>query len=105
MTLLQRHNAVAELRLAKQSFGGYLLNTDRMIDMLSPEATKLQNPGNCGTAQLVASFDAAGNRIEQCILGGKADCSQCGCVITGMMETMFPKPRFETIKMLAQLRA
>jgi len=105
MTEDQRFSAVAGLRRAKLFAGDYMLNTNRMLDLMHPDVARHQTPETCGTARLVASFDAAGNRIEQCILGGQADCSQCGCVITGMMETMFPRPRYSSIKMLAQLRA
>lgn len=101
----QREFIVKELVRQKRLHGDFLLNTERMIELFHPEATAHQNPSTCGTARLIASFDAAGQRIEQCILGGGADCSECGCVITSMMETMFPRPRLETVKMLARLRA
>jgi hypothetical protein len=37
-----------------------------------------------GTAKLTQSFNAAGERIGQCVLSERADCSQCGCVITAI---------------------
>jgi MoaA/NifB/PqqE/SkfB family radical SAM enzyme len=101
----QREWVVSELVRQKRRFGGFLLNTEQMIEMFHPEVTALQSPANCGTAKHVASFDGSGQRIGQCILGEHADCSQCGCVITTMLGTMFPRPRLGTVKMLATLRA
>jgi MoaA/NifB/PqqE/SkfB family radical SAM enzyme len=101
----QREWIVEELLRNKQAYGSFVLNTTQMIEMFHPDHTATQSPSTCGTARLVASFDGAGKRIEKCILGGKADCTQCGCVITTMMETMFPRPSLGSIKMLATLRA
>jgi hypothetical protein len=94
-----------DLAVHKRRHGAFLMNTDRMIELLKPETMARQRPDACATARLVASFDAAGDRIEQCILGGQADCTQCGCVITSMLETTFPRPRPSTLRMLARLRA
>ena len=78
----EREEIVHELVRQKERYGEFLVNTDRMIRLLHPEATETQTPESCGTARLIGSFDASGARIEKCILGEAADCSQCGCVIT-----------------------
>ena len=101
----QREWIVEELIRQKQSYGEFMVNTVPMINLFHPDHTATQAPKTCGTARLVPSFGGDGKQIEQCILGDKADCSQCGCVITSMMETMFPRPRLGTVRMLATLRA
>jgi molybdenum cofactor biosynthesis enzyme MoaA len=101
----QREEVVRELVRQKEHYGDFLLNTNEMIERFHPDFTANQTPESCGTARHVASFDGSGERIGQCILGENADCTQCGCVITAMMETTFPRPHLGTIKMLATLRA
>jgi MoaA/NifB/PqqE/SkfB family radical SAM enzyme len=43
-----------------------------------------QQPETCSTAQGTLSLDAQGQPIAQCILGPDADCSQCGCGVSGI---------------------
>ena len=81
----QREFIVRELITQKERYGDFLMNTRPMIDLFSPEVMAQQSPETCGTARLVPSFDAAGERIEQCILGGQADRKGGGFVITAMM--------------------
>ena len=82
---------VEELLRQKQRFGDFLGNTLSMIRELHPRRTKTQDPGTCGTATLTHSFNTAGERIPQCVLSEKADCSQCGCVITAIYASLFTK--------------
>ena len=75
---------VDELKRLKPLYGDFLLLTDRMIDRLHPDHTISYTPENCWTAKFIESYDAVGKRIPQCILSEKADCTQCGCVVTLM---------------------
>src|SRR5688572_6237388 len=80
---------VEELQRQKRRFGDFLGNTESMIQELHPFRTRRQSPGTCGTATLTQSFNTAGERIGQCVLSDKADCSQCGCVITAIYTSLF----------------
>jgi MoaA/NifB/PqqE/SkfB family radical SAM enzyme len=86
LTDAQREDIVGRLLSAKRNFGKFLAMSEKMILRLLPSVTATQSPETCLTALRVPSYDAAGNRIPQCILGDKADCSSCGCVITAMFE-------------------
>jgi MoaA/NifB/PqqE/SkfB family radical SAM enzyme len=101
----QRIWIVDELLRAKQEFGAMLHMTASMIKRLHPEVTKLQNPFQCGTAQIIKSISANGEPIGQCVLSAKADCRQCGCVITTILDETIKRfpPSFEMIKYLAKL--
>lgn len=77
------------LRLRKQ-YDGFLWMTEAMIHRLHPDHTKRLHPGACDTARWVESYDANGKRISQCILSEKADCEQCGCVITTLSDGTKP---------------
>lgn len=96
---------VVELHEQKKKFGDFLVNTEEMIELYRPATMVLQNPQTCGTARYVPSFDAAGQRMAQCILSDKADCSRCGCVISAIFKTVmrFP-PSVTTVRTLSRMR-
>ncbi|MEK7121655.1 MAG: hypothetical protein AAB857_03025 [Patescibacteria group bacterium] len=96
----QRAEVIAELLRLKSEFGPFLAMSSAMIQHMHPSLTEAQSVKNCGTAQFVASYDASGERIPQCIFSDKGDCSQCGCVITPMVETL---GNLGTIKLMAHL--
>lgn len=99
----QRDWIVSELSRLKPSFGDFLFMTENMIRDLSPQVTKDLSPEKCGTARFVESFDASGTRRKQCVLSEKADCRQCGCVITAITNnlTKFP-PDLKTFSLITQ---
>ncbi len=102
LTTEQRRGVAVGLLSAKEKFGTFLAMSPQMIGQLDPVVTAKQTPELCPTAQRVPSYDAAGNRISQCILGEKADCSACGCVITAMFEP-FLRFDFATWRIIASL--
>ena len=82
---------IEELHRLKAIHGDFMLMTEAMIDRLHPDHTKLQTPETCSTAKFIESYAADGSRIKQCILSEKADCSECGCVITTMTDNNNPE--------------
>lgn len=91
---------VEELHRLKSIYGDFMVMTEAMIDRLHPDHTKLLTPEVCSTAQFIESYDAAGQRIKQCILSEKADCSECGCVVTLMSESPLKNPYREAVEMI-----
>ncbi len=75
---------VEELHRLKPIYGNFMAMTDNMIDRLHPDHTKDLTPENCKFALDIESYNGAGGRISPCVLSGKADCTQCGCVVTNM---------------------
>jgi len=86
----QRIWIVDELLRLKGEFQDFLLMTETMIGSLHPDHTERLNPELCDTAKWIESYDAAGKRIPQCILSEKADCRECGCVITTTSDSTHP---------------
>lgn len=83
----QRTWIVNELIRLRPQHAGFLCMTEEMIGRLHPDHTRQLHPGICDTASWIESYDAAGKRIPQCILSEKADCGQCGCVVTTMSDS------------------
>lgn len=86
LTYEQRVHIVDELLALRREFGDFVKSDEDMISRFHPEHTKHQTPETCHAAQWVPSYDGAGDRIPQCILGAGADCSQCGCTVTTMSD-------------------
>ena len=82
----QRIWIVNELLRLRKQYSGFVCMTEGMINRLHPDHTEQLNPAVCDTARWIESYDAAGNRIPQCILSEKADCKKCGCVVTTMSD-------------------
>lgn len=77
-----------ELAMQKEQFGDFLLMSDSMIQHYHPQRIQTQRAETCKTAK-IPSFAANGERITKCVLSPKADCSACGCVITGMLDGIY----------------
>jgi MoaA/NifB/PqqE/SkfB family radical SAM enzyme len=82
----QRIWVVDELLKLRRSYPEFLCMSESMIRRLHPDHTERLHPGVCDVAKLIESYDASGRPIPQCILSEKADCSQCGCVISTMSD-------------------
>jgi MoaA/NifB/PqqE/SkfB family radical SAM enzyme len=91
LTTDQRYWIVETLHQLKKDYQGFLTNTALMIDMLRPDFTQHLTPERCKNAQYFRAYDAAGQRIQQCIFGPEADCAQCGCYVTTLAES-FARP-------------
>jgi MoaA/NifB/PqqE/SkfB family radical SAM enzyme len=100
----ERVQIVGELLRCRRLYGSFLLNTDYMINALHPHRTAVQKPETCGMVKFVASYRANGERKERCIFGVNADCAQCGCTVTKMMQGLLVKHDVATMAMARRLR-
>lgn len=104
LTPEQRAWVVEDLANQKKRFGSFLVMTRDMIESYELDRVRKQTPQTCVTAQRVASYDASGARIPQCIFSEKGNCSECGCVITPALAAAlkFP-PKLDIVALLARL--
>lgn len=58
---------VNELLRQKETYKDFLVMTRRMIKLYAPEYIKNRTPQDCPTSKYVSSFDAAGEKIQQCV--------------------------------------
>jgi MoaA/NifB/PqqE/SkfB family radical SAM enzyme len=79
---------VETLHQLKKEYQGFLTNTEVMIEMLRPDFMQHLTPERCKSARYFWAYDASGQRIKQCIFGPEADCSQCGCYMTTLAESL-----------------
>jgi hypothetical protein len=76
--------------------------SSQMIGHLHPDKVRRQVASECKTSTLVESFQADATKIDQCVLSSKADCSGCGCVITGFLDGIYGA-EFQTLRLLSQV--
>jgi sulfatase maturation enzyme AslB (radical SAM superfamily) len=91
-----------ELLQQKKTFKDFLRMSIQMIDHLHPDMVRRQIASRCKTSTLVESFHADGTKIDQCVLSSKADCSGCGCVITGFLDGIYGAD-LQTLRLLSQV--
>ncbi len=104
LTTDQQKWVVDELLRLKEIYGNFLCMSKAMIKRLHPDITATQTAETCGTARHVSSYDAAGQKMKQCIFSEKGDCSQCGCVVTSAVETTVKfLPDVSTLLLLGKL--
>jgi len=84
----QREYIVKNLLQLKSEYPAFLLNTKEMIKKLHPEVTKNYSQSKCLAKNNFIAYDAAGKEKDKCIFGADSICSECGCVVTTMTESM-----------------
>jgi sulfatase maturation enzyme AslB (radical SAM superfamily) len=104
LTRRQRIQLVDDLLRCRRMHGRFVLNTPSMIRALHPERTDAQAPETCHHARFVNSYRADGSRKNPCIFGEGADCTNCGCAVTTLMDAVVDGHDFETMRMLGRLR-
>jgi Fe-coproporphyrin III synthase len=92
----QRANIVRQLRKLKKRYGSFILNSNYMLKLMHPKnASKVTS--NCPVVAGIYCIDPMGKRKLPCVIGPKADCSQCGCVIPFNLEAAFVKKHLESM--------
>jgi len=83
-TTQQRADFV-KLLLKMKKAGARINMSTAQIELLHPDQTRAYKPTTCPISRRVESYDFLGNLKGQCIFGPGSDCSQCGCVVNGMI--------------------
>ena len=67
-------------QLKKEKYGDFIAMEDRVIELMMSENSKMVTD-NCLFAKKALSLTTTGGVKEKCMLGPKADCDRCGCVV------------------------
>lgn len=78
----ERRDAVLEQlsELKKKRYGDFIAMPDRVLELMKARNSK-QVTDNCIFAKKGYSLTTKGEIKEKCMLGPKADCDRCGCVV------------------------
>lgn len=71
----------------KQQYGDFLVNTTRALNLMK-STTARSVTDNCSFASTSFAFDPAGGAKKPCMLGSKADCERCGCIVPFFLRSL-----------------
>jgi len=71
----------------KGEYGDFILNTERALRLMKFDRARSVTD-NCPFAANSFAFDPAGNLKHPCMMGPKADCSRCGCVVPFYLQSL-----------------
>ncbi len=68
------------IELKETKYGDYILNEPRVLELMKQKNSK-KVTDNCLFTTKGFSLDPVGKRKEKCMMGAKADCDKCGCIV------------------------
>ena len=98
----KRDEIVLKLIELKKKYGNFLLNSKPILEsMLSKNSERITS--NCLVPKAVICFDPMGNRKLPCVIGNKADCARCGCIVAFSMDSIFAKKQIASFLVTKKL--
>lgn len=92
----ERDNIIRKLFFLKKKYGNFLLNPKPVLDlMLSKNSKNITK--NCLLPKAVVCLDSMGNQKLPCVIGQKADCSKCGCIIPFFVESVIVRKQVKSL--------
>lgn len=87
----QRDAILDRLILLKKSYPEFFAIDELVLKLMHSSHCK-NVTDNCSFKVSASSFDPMGQRKSKCMLGEKADCDRCGCVVPFYMYSLENKP-------------
>ncbi len=84
----ERDAVILKLIKLKKKYGNFLLNSRPILELMLSRNSKNKR---CLVPEAVICLDPMGKRKLPCVIGDKADCSRCGCIVSFSMESIFKK--------------
>jgi sulfatase maturation enzyme AslB (radical SAM superfamily) len=81
LSLEERDAMLEQLKLLKKRYGDFIGVPPATFDLMRSERAHKSVGRNCVFVKNGMAFDAWGNRKYPCVMGQKADCSRCGCIV------------------------
>ena len=86
-------NQIIELLIEKKKeYGDFIVNTVRALRLMKSDRA-LTVTGRCQFAEKSFALGPDGTRKEPCMLGPKADCDRCGCVVPFYLKSLTDRKR------------
>jgi len=76
----QKDRILDLLKAKKRIYGDFIVNTERALSLMKSDRTRSVTD-RCPFAEKSFALGPAGVAKEPCMLGPKADCDRCGCVV------------------------
>ena len=82
-----RDRIIEKIRRMKRTYGDFIVNSDRSLVLMRSENAK-KVTRSCLYRRNAYALGPDGMRKRPCMMGPKADCSRCGCVLPYTMAAM-----------------
>lgn len=81
LTFEERDAVIERLKELKRVHGGFIGGPDGTFDLMKERNRHKAVGSNCVFVNNGTAFDAWGNVKKPCVIGPKADCDRCGCIV------------------------
>ena len=98
----ERDRIIDHLLELKKKYGNFILDSKSVLRLMKSENSR-KITSNCMLPKTVISLDPMGNRKLPCILGEKADCERCGCIIAFQTESLVVRKQVESLPVTKKL--
>ena len=86
----KRDEMIDKLLALKEIYGGFITTPERVFRLMKSSTSK-QVTDNCLFAKKSSAFSPKGEVKPKCMMGAKADCDRCGCVVPFYMHSLVDK--------------
>jgi len=76
----ERDKVIERLLQLKKIYGDFISNSESLLNSMKAENCR-KITENCVLPRAVICLDPLGKRKLPCVIGNKADCSKCGCIV------------------------
>jgi len=98
----ERDKIIDKLLELKKIFGNFILNSEPILKLMKSKNSK-KITLNCILPKAVICLDPVGNRKLPCVIGSKADCSRCGCIVPFQIESLIMKKQIKSFYITKRL--
>jgi len=98
----ERDKIIDQLLDLKKKYGNFILNSKSILRLMRSNNSK-KITSNCILPKAVICLDPMGNRKLPCVIGNKADCKRCGCVIPFQIQSVIIKKEIESFLVTKKL--
>ena len=83
----EKDRIIDALIAKKREYGNFILNTERALRLMKSDRARSVTDA-CPFAAKSFALDPAGGMKQPCMMGPKADCSRCGCVVPFYLKSL-----------------
>ncbi len=84
---VERDRVIEMLIEKRRHYGEFIVNTERVLTLMKSERSR-HVTDNCPFAAKSFALSPTGELKEPCMMGPKADCDRCGCVVPFYMKSL-----------------
>ncbi|MCK5474650.1 MAG: hypothetical protein KAI53_04535, partial [Candidatus Aenigmarchaeota archaeon] len=86
----ERDKIIDKLLALKKTYNNFILNSELILKLMKSNNSK-KITSNCIVPKAAVCLDPMGKRKLPCVIGNKADCSKCGCIVPFQIESIIRK--------------